>query len=68
LRFSADGGQLVAGRVNQECHVWDLRAIGRHLANMGLDRGWPTFGPAAPPSPRPLRVTVDLGPGTASSE
>jgi serine/threonine protein kinase/WD40 repeat protein len=63
LRFSADGGLLVAGRVNQECHVWDLRAIGRHLADLGLDRGWPSFRPAEPASPRPLRVTVDLGPG-----
>jgi hypothetical protein len=66
LRFSADGGQLVAGRDNQECHVWDLRAVGRHLAEMGLDRGWPSFRPAEPPSPRPLRVTVDPGPGPAT--
>jgi tetratricopeptide (TPR) repeat protein len=69
LRFSADGGLLVAGHDgSQECHVWDLRAIGRHLADLGLDQGWPSFRPAEPPSPRPLRVTVDLGPGPATPQ
>jgi tetratricopeptide (TPR) repeat protein len=69
LRFSPDGSQLVAGRDNQECHVWDLRLIGRHLADMGLDRSWPIFPPAeAPSAPLPLQVTVDLGPPPATPQ
>jgi serine/threonine protein kinase/WD40 repeat protein/Tfp pilus assembly protein PilF len=69
LRFSADGGQLVAGRDYQECHVWDLRVIGRRLADMGLDKDWPWFRLSEPPSPqRPLRITVDLGPGSLTPQ
>ncbi len=42
-------------------HVWDLRAIRKHLAEMGLDRDAPAYsandaaGPSAPPLP-PLQV------------
>jgi serine/threonine protein kinase/WD40 repeat protein/Tfp pilus assembly protein PilF len=69
LRFSPDGSQLVAGRENQEAQVWDLRLIGRRLAEMGLDQGWPSFPPpAAAASPPPIRITVDLGPGPATPQ
>jgi Tfp pilus assembly protein PilF len=69
LRFSADGSQLVAGQDNQEIHVWDLRLIGRRLADLGLDRGWPSFPPVEPTSPPPpLHVTVDRGPDPATPQ
>src|SRR5581483_5111170 len=43
-------------------HVWDLRALWRHLAGMGLDRDPPPFRPdAAPPPAAPLAVRVDPG-------
>ena len=52
-------------------HVWDLRAIRRHLAGMGLDWDKPNYSeddpadPALPPLP-PLQV--DLGPLARHSE
>ena len=53
-------------------HVWDLRAIHRQLANMGLDWDAPAFSdvdPAGPsaPSLQPLRVDLPL-PFTESIE
>ena len=72
--FSPDGSRLIvttndgpAGHV----HVWDLRAIRRHLASMGLDWDAPPYpdaDPAAaslPPLP-PFRV--DLGPLAGHTE
>ncbi len=56
-------------------HVWDLRAIRRHLAKMGLDWGALAFSdfdpsdPSAPPlpplqvDPGPLPITESLEPG-----
>ena len=68
LRFNADGYQLVAGRDNQELHVWDLRAISRQLADIGLNQDWPwTSSSESPPQP-PLRISVDLGPGPATPQ
>jgi serine/threonine protein kinase/WD40 repeat protein len=62
LRFSADGGLLVAGRDNQECHVWDLRAIRYQLDKMGLDWDRPPYPPTAPQKATPpLTVSVDYG-------
>jgi tetratricopeptide (TPR) repeat protein len=62
LRFSADGGQLVAGYGKQECHVWDLRAIRRQLAKMGLDWDRRPYPPVTPEkNAKPLTVKVDLG-------
>jgi WD40 repeat protein len=63
LGFSPDGTQLVTtNRENQSIHVWDLRAIRRQLADMGLDWDQPPYpAPEVSPSAIPLRVTVDLG-------
>ena len=64
--FSPDGSRLVVTTNDGPAvHVWDLRAIRRHLAKMGLDWDAPAYSdddPAdrsAPPLP-PLQV--DLGP------
>ncbi len=64
--FSPDGAHLVVTTNDGPAvHVWDLRAIRRHLAKMGLDWGALAFSdfdpshPSAPPLP-PLQV--DLGP------
>jgi tetratricopeptide (TPR) repeat protein len=63
--FSPDGSRLVmTTNDGPAVHVWDLRAIRRHLAPMGLDWDAPAYsdddsaGPSAPPLP-PLQV--DLG-------
>jgi WD40 repeat protein len=58
MRFSADGSQLVAGRAEQEFHVWDLRAIREQLAEMGLDWNAPRYSeaPEAPLAPLEVRV------------
>ena len=43
-------------------HVWDLRAIRKHLAKMGLDWDAPAYSeddPAAPTAPPFLRIEID---------
>jgi WD40 repeat protein len=64
--FSPDGSRLVIStRDGPAVHVWDLRAIRRHLAGIGLDWEAPAYSdhdpasPALPPLP-PLKV--DYGP------
>ncbi len=64
--FSPDGSRLVVTTNDGPAvHVWDLRAIRRHLARMGLDWDAPAYSdddPAdrsAPPLPT---LQVDLGP------
>jgi tetratricopeptide (TPR) repeat protein len=64
--FSPDGSRLiVATNTGPAVHVWDLRAIRRRLAELGLDWDAPPYpeedqaGPSAPALP-PLRV--DYGP------
>jgi hypothetical protein len=64
--FSPDGSRLVVTTNDgPAAHVWDLRAIRRHLRGMELDWDAPPLseddpaGPDAPPLP-PLRV--DFGP------
>lgn len=37
LSFSPDGAQLVAAGISRRLHVWNLRAIRRQLALLGLD-------------------------------
>ncbi len=66
VRFSPDGSRLVVStRDGPAVHVWDLRAIRRHLADLGLDWDAPAYseedpaGFAASPLP-PLQV--DYGP------
>jgi eukaryotic-like serine/threonine-protein kinase len=64
--FSPDGSRLViTTNDGPAAHVWDLRAIRRQLAGMGLDWDAPAFsdddpaGPTMPPLP-PLKF--DYGP------
>jgi serine/threonine protein kinase/WD40 repeat protein len=64
LAFTPDGAQLVATTDDsQSIHVWDLRAIRRALAEMGLDWDQPPYTPSAPESEacQPLHVEVLLG-------
>src|SRR5262249_49348944 len=60
LWFTPDGTQLVAaGLQSQALHVWDLRAIRRQLAAMGLDWGQPPYPAAKTNGPEtPLQVQV----------
>ncbi|HMF19409.1 MAG TPA: tetratricopeptide repeat protein, partial [Gemmataceae bacterium] len=61
LAFSADGTQLVAtNNDSHSIHVWDMRAIRRHLAKIGLDWDMPPYPPATEKNDPPLQVTVDL--------
>ena len=47
--FSPDGSRLVVTASEAKCvHIWDLRAIRRQLAEMGLDWDQPPY-PALPP-------------------
>jgi WD40 repeat protein len=68
LAFSPDGSRLVLGtndRPAPSVRVWDLRAIRKDLAGLGLDweaPAYPEVDPAAATGPRsPLQVAVDLG-------
>jgi WD40 repeat protein/tetratricopeptide (TPR) repeat protein len=70
--FSPDGSRLVVTTDDPPCaHVWDLRAIRRQLAEMGLDWDAPAYpendaaSPDLPPLP-PLKV--DYGPLTGHLE
>jgi eukaryotic-like serine/threonine-protein kinase len=62
--FSPDGSRLVVttnDRPSPAAHVWNLRAIRKHLARMGLDWDAPAYSeddpadPGAPPLP-PLQI------------
>ncbi len=62
VTFSPDGSRLVVTTNEPPCaHVWDLRAIRRQLAEMGLDWNAPAFpeddaaSPVLPPLP-PLKI------------
>ena len=64
--FSPDGSRLaVVTNDGPAVHVWDLRAIRKHLAEMGLDWDAPAYsahdpaGPSALPLP-PLEVDYGL--------
>ena len=74
--FSPDGSRLVVTTNDGPAvHVWDLRAIRKHLAGMGLDWDAPAYSdddpanPALPPLPPlkvdygPLPLTGDIVPG-----
>ena len=64
--FSPDGTRLVVTTNDGPAvHVWDLRAIRRNLAEMGLDWDAPAY-PATDPAaetapPLPLKVVVNMG-------
>jgi WD40 repeat protein/tetratricopeptide (TPR) repeat protein len=66
--FSPDGSLLVfTTNDGPAVHVWDLRAIRRQLAAMGLDWDAPPLPVSEPratgdPSASALQVTVDFGP------
>ncbi len=65
--FSPDGSRLViTTNDGPAVHVWDLRAIRRHLAGMGLDwdaPAYPDTDPATEEASAPLsNIVVNLGP------
>jgi WD40 repeat protein len=68
--FNPDGSRLVVTTHDGPAvHVWDLRAIRRHLAKMGLDWDAPSYANADPADPAALPlppVQVDYGELTAS--
>jgi tetratricopeptide (TPR) repeat protein len=70
VAFSPDGSRLVMttnDRPSPAAHVWDLRAIRKDLAGMGLDWGAPAHSEADPADPKapPLpALQVDYGPLT----
>ena len=73
MTFSPDGSRLVVTTDDGPAvHVWDLRAIRKRLAPMGLDWDAPAYSeddPAAPPAPDlpPLKV-YDFGCATIETE
>ncbi len=66
VTFSPDGSRLVVTTNEPPAvHVWDLRAIRKHLTGMGLDWDAPAYPDDDPagPSARPLPpIQVDYGP------
>jgi hypothetical protein len=62
LRFSPDGTWLAVATGNHTIHVWNLRALRRGLAEIGLDWDLPAYPPAEVNRDlRPIRVEVDTG-------
>jgi eukaryotic-like serine/threonine-protein kinase len=64
--FSPDGSRLVVTTPDGPAvHVWDLRAIRRKLAAMGLDWDTPAYPKTEPPTgsalSAPLKLIVDMG-------
>jgi tetratricopeptide (TPR) repeat protein len=59
LAFSPDGDRLAVAHQNHTTYLWDLRAVRRQLAEMGLDLDLPPYPPqkVAPTT----RVEVNLG-------
>jgi serine/threonine protein kinase/WD40 repeat protein len=70
--FSPDGSRLVITTWDGPAvHVWDLRAIRRHLAAIGLDWDVPAYSDADPASPTlpPLPpLKVDYGPSPLTGD
>jgi tetratricopeptide (TPR) repeat protein len=66
VAFSPDGSRLmVTTNDGPAVHVWDLRAIRRRLAELGLDWDAPAFSdddPAAPSAPPLPPLQLDFGP------
>jgi WD40 repeat protein/Tfp pilus assembly protein PilF len=70
--FSPDGSRLVVTTNDGPAvHVWDLRAIRRHLVDLGLDWDAPAYTEPDPVTengpPSPLKIVVDMGALSASS-
>jgi len=61
LCFSPDDTQLAAAERNGTVQLWDLRAIRRQLAEMGLDWDLPPYPPAPPTdASKPASIKVVL--------
>jgi tetratricopeptide (TPR) repeat protein len=60
IRFSPDGGLLVAGTSAGYFHVWDLRRIRARLVEMHLDWDLDLFGPPSSESAAEQTLDVDL--------
>jgi WD40 repeat protein/serine/threonine protein kinase/predicted Zn-dependent protease len=62
LSFSSDGTQLAVGNGESPMiHIFDLRAIRRHLAAIALDWDLPPYPPPTTEDSRPVEVQLDLG-------
>jgi WD40 repeat protein len=61
--FTPDGAQLITwASETRAIHIFDLRAIRRQLAEMGLDWDLPAYEPVKHgAAAKPLKVKVDLG-------
>jgi serine/threonine protein kinase/WD40 repeat protein len=59
LALSRDGGRLAAATGAQSIQLWDLRALNRRLAEMGLDWDASLFLPEPEAGPPP-RLTLDV--------
>jgi hypothetical protein len=58
-RFSPDGTRLAVATGNHTIHVWDLLALRRGLAGIGLDWDLPAYPPAdRKGDARPIQVEV----------
>ena len=58
--FTPDGTRLVAiSNDTHAIHVWDLRLIRQHLAELGLDWDQPPYPAPEHPATAPIRVKVD---------
>jgi WD40 repeat protein len=62
LAFSPDGTMLAGAADYQAIHVWDLRAVRRELAAIGLDWDLPPYPPASTTDLGPLKIEIDPGP------
>ena len=66
ITFSPDGTLLAGAADFRSIHVWDLRAVRRELAAIGLDWDLPSYPPVREPDPGPLSIEID--PGTQGIE
>jgi serine/threonine protein kinase/WD40 repeat protein len=66
--FSPDGSQLIQQSVDYfYLYAWDLRALRRHLADLGLDWAAPPYPPAPEADRRLPPVLINLQPGEPSA-
>ena len=61
IAFNSDGTMLAATPDKRSMFVWDLRAIRRELAAIGLDWDLPPYPPAEDPQTGPLKIEIDPG-------
>ena len=61
ISFSPDGTMLAATADRRSIFVWDLRAVRRELATIGLDWDLPPYPPAEGPQAGPLKIEIDTG-------